>query len=191
MTAAYSELDEFRFAKLGFIRRPKPLLSRIDAGEIKIGDVVALSERDLGVQMKRGFMSLKNAWLYNGWIEGKSGGIKLDLTRAGKRKEDSTAKYVIFLTSPVFEFHIPLDEYKNVSEIDSRGRQRTRRENKAIVPQAFKIIDDFLEANTGMMWPYLTPQGEFGVTFESETDGILFSAMVTVNVQDSPSEPEE
>ncbi len=177
--------EEFKFAALGFIRKPKPLIAKVETGEIALKDVFALSQRDLNVQMQRGYLSLKNAWTVNGFQEGKAGGIKIDLTRAGSRKWDSTAKYVLFMCRPVFQFHIPLDEYKRVQGADHRGRTVTRNENKAIVPQAFQIIDDFLAGNKGMMWPYITDKGEFGVTFEHETDGVLFASMVTVIVQSS------
>lgn len=175
--------EEFKFAALGFIRKPKPLIAKIEAGEIALKDVFALSQRDLNVQMQRGYLSLKNAWTVHGFQEGKGGGIKIDLTRASSRKWDSTAKYVLFMGSPVFQFHIPLDEYKRVQGEDHRGRKVTRNENKAIVPQAFQIIDDFLAGNKGIMWPYIDNNGSFGVTFEHETDGVLFASMVTVNVQ--------
>lgn len=177
------EFDGFKFAKLGFVYKPRPLIARIESGEFKLDDFVALSDRNLDVQMRNNeIMTLKEAWKVHGFIEGKNGGIKITLTRRGNRKDDSTAKYVLFATRPIFEYKIDLNQYRIQTVADAAGRPRRQVSVKNIVPKAFKIIDDVVEANCGLAWPYIMPttggNTEFGVTFENELDAVMFTGVL-------------
>lgn len=175
---------DFKFAKLGFINKPWPLINRVRAGEIPYSDIMALSERNLAVQMQRGFLTLKEAWTITEFIDGARGACKMRLLRRGSAKIDSTAKYVICFIKPFFTYKLPLDQYKRIETVTTSGRKAVSVENAAIVPHAFKTIDEFLAGNNGIMWPYIDfGTGEFGVTFEDEADGILFSAMMDVQAQ--------
>lgn len=182
MTDTVDEFENFKFAKLGFVYRPRELMRRLQEGLIAYSDVVALSERNLDVQMRNNeIMTLKEAWNVHGFITGKNGGIKISLTRNASRghekKDDSTAKYVLFLKRPIFELKIDLNDYRIVQK-NINGRIRREISVKNIVPAAFKVVDDVHEANAGMAWPYITPSGEFGVTFEDELDAVMFTGVL-------------
>lgn len=179
-----TEFDDFKFAKLGFVYKPRTLIERIESGDLKLADFVALSDRNLDVQMRNNeTMTLKEAWKVHGFLHGKNGGIKISLERRGSKKDDSTAKYVLFATRPIFEFKIDLNQYRIVQTKDTAGRVRREVSVKNIVPKAFKIIDDVVEANAGLAWPYITPQGEFGVTFENELDAVMFTGVLDAYTQ--------